>query len=122
VQHVRDSGSRALQHDDDGHGCGPTSISKMIWILIQDITYLAIGYLCSANENTGIFSDLLATVLWFHGVVVGWWYVVVCGGWGRGLVMVNGDGECGGYAKGGDNDNGSFGDRGGGGVVCGGMR
>ena len=82
MQHVRDSGSRALQHDDDGHGCGPTSISKMIWILIQDITYLAIGYLCSANENTGIFSDLLATVLWFHGVVVGWWGggVVVCGG------------------------------------------
>jgi hypothetical protein len=36
--------------------------------------------------------------------------------------MVNGDSECGGYAKGGDNDNGSFGDRGSSGVVYGGMR
>ena len=34
--------SRALQHDDDGHGYRPTSISKMIRILIQYITYLVI--------------------------------------------------------------------------------
>ena len=50
-----DSGSLVGLHDGDGYRYGPTSISMMIWILIQDITYLAICYLCSSNEHMGIF-------------------------------------------------------------------
>jgi hypothetical protein len=50
-----DSGSLVGLHNGNGHRYRPTSISIMIWILIQDITYLAICYLCSSNEHTGIF-------------------------------------------------------------------
>ena len=66
-----DSGSPAGLHDGDGHEYGPTSISKIIWTLIQNITYLAVCYMCSRNEHTTDFSGLLVTLLkGRHGVVV----------------------------------------------------
>jgi hypothetical protein len=41
--------ARKLNDDEYDHEL--TSISKMVWTLIQDITYLTIRYMCSYNKN-----------------------------------------------------------------------
>jgi hypothetical protein len=65
------------QLDDDEHGHEPTSIGKMIQTLMQNITYLMVGCMCSCNENTISIASLVAVFTkGRHGVMV------------RGVVMV----------------------------------
>jgi hypothetical protein len=65
------------QLDDDEHSHKPTSVGKMMQTLMQDITYLTVGCMCSRNENTtGIAGLVAAFTKRRHSVIV------------RGVVMV----------------------------------
>ena len=65
------------QLNDDEHGHEPTNVGKMIQTLMQDITYLTVGCMCSRNENmTGIAGLVAAFTKGRHSVMV------------RGVVMV----------------------------------
>ena len=64
------------QLDDDEHGHEPTSVGKKIQTLMQDITYLTVGCMCSHNENmTGIAGLVVAFTKGRHSVMV--WRVVM---------------------------------------------